>query len=163
MSTARARECVLLQLDHHREHVLRSVEGLSERDLDRPVAPSGWTCRTMVSHLRYDSEIFWIQAVLGGCGAAIDQIRDGWSAPPLPGPILRGAYRRDITRSNEIIEQVDLDALPAWHPPADVFSGPLLSTGWHVVLRVLSETSVHAGHLDMAREAIDGHQELAIT
>ena len=34
--------------------------------------------------------------------------------------------------------------------------------GWEVLLRVLGETSLHAGHLDMAREAIDGRQDLVV-
>jgi hypothetical protein len=30
------------------------------------------------------------------------------------------------------------------------------------VFRVLVETATHAGHLDMARERIDGHQHLVV-
>jgi hypothetical protein len=32
-----------------------------------------------------------------------------------------------------------------------------------VILHVLTETAVHAGHLDAARELIDGHQRLVLT
>lgn len=31
------------------------------------------------------------------------------------------------------------------------------------ILRLLVETATHAGHLDMAREAIDGHQHLVVS
>ncbi len=43
---------VLLQfLDTEREHVLGSLEGLSEDQLRRPVLPSGWNCLGLVKHL----------------------------------------------------------------------------------------------------------------
>lgn len=38
-----------------------------------------------------------------------------------------------------------------------------MSDGREVVLRVLTETSVHAGHLDIVRELADGHQDLVVT
>jgi hypothetical protein len=31
------------------------------------------------------------------------------------------------------------------------------------VLRLLVETATHAGHLDLARESIDGHQHLVVS
>ncbi|MCY1675646.1 DUF664 domain-containing protein [Pseudarthrobacter sp. SL88] len=35
-----------------------------------------------------------------------------------------------------------------------------MATGREVLVRVLAETSVHAGHLDIVRELIDGHQHI---
>jgi hypothetical protein len=150
-------------LDANREHVLRTIEGLDEAALSTVVAPSGWTPRSMVSHLLYDAEIFWVQAVLGGDQDAIGRVRDGWTAPSVPGPELRAHYRAEVARSNQVLETVDLEAPPAWWPPPEVFGGPRLASGWEVVLRVLEETSVHAGHLDMARERLDGRQHLVVT
>ena len=90
-----ARTLVVRDLEEHRAHVLRTIDGLGERDLDCVVARSGWTPRSMVSHLLHDVEIFWLRAVLGADESAIDRLRDGWTAPPLPGPELRAAYRRE--------------------------------------------------------------------
>jgi hypothetical protein len=163
VSTGLARECLLRELDHGRDHVLRTVEGLSEQELDRVVIASGWTPRSMLNHLRYDAEIFWIQAVLGGDRKAIDRICNGWEAPAQPGPDLLEGYRTEIARSNGLLQRIALEDSPAWWPPREVFGGGLLATGWDVVLRVLSETSVHAGHLDVVRELIDGHQDLVVT
>lgn len=156
------RTLLLRQLAEHRAHVLRAIDGLSETDLDRVVACSGWTPRTMVSHLLHDDEIFWLRAVLGADESAIAQLRDGWTAPPLPGPELRAEYRRQAALGDEVLARTDLDAPPRWWPPAEVFDAPRFGTGWEVLLRMVDETAVHAGHLDMAREAIDGHQDLVV-
>ncbi len=43
-----------------------------------------------------------------------------------------------------------------------MFDAPPMSNGREVVFRVLAETSVHAGHLDIVRELIDGHQNLVL-
>jgi len=157
-----ARSLALRALAGHRAHVLRTIDGLGEAQLDRVAAPSGWTPRSMVAHLVHDVEIFWLRAVLGADGVAIEQLRDGWSAPPLPGPELREAYRRETALGDEILARTDLDAPPRWWPPAEVFDAPRLETGWEILLRVIDETAVHAGHLDIAREEIDGHQDLVV-
>lgn len=160
--TSVARACLLRDLDLHRAHVCRTVEGLRDDDLDRIVAPSGWTPRSMLNHLRFDAEVFWLQAVLGGDRGAIGRVRDGWTAPPTPGLDTLSAYRAETTASDAVLRGADLDAPPAWWPPPAVFGGPRLATGWEVVLRVVGETATHAGHLDMAREGIDGHQDLVV-
>lgn len=157
-----ARTLALRDLAQHRAHVLRTIEGLDEAQLDRSVARSGWTPRSMIAHLLHDVERFWLRAVLDADEAAIAQLRDGWSAPPLPGPELREAYRRETALGDEVLARTDLDAPPLWWPPVEVFDAPRLETGWEVLLRVIDESAVHAGHLDMAREAIDGHQDLVL-
>lgn len=162
MSTGLATERLLRELDHGRDHVLRTVQGLSEQELDRVVVASGWTPRSMLNHLRYDAEIFWIQAVLCGDRTAIERLCDGWEAPAPPGPELMEGYRTEIARSNDLLQPRDLADPPVWWPPREVFAGGRIATGWDVVLRVLSETSVHAGHLDVGRELIDGRQDLVV-
>lgn len=157
-----ARSLALRDLAHHRAHVLRTIDGLGEAELDRAAARSGWTPRSMVAHLLHDVERFWLRAVLGADPAAIDQLTDGWSVSPLPGPELRAAYRRETALCDEVLARTDLDAPPLWWPPAEVFSAPRLETGWEILLRVIDESAVHAGHLDMARESIDGHQDLVL-
>lgn len=37
-----------------------------------------------------------------------------------------------------------------------------MANGREILFRVLAETSVHAGHLDIVRELIDGHQNLVV-
>ena len=156
------RTLLLRDLAEHRAHVLRTIDGLSESHLDRVVARSGWTPRTMVSHLLHDDEIFWLRAVLGADESAIAQLQDGWTAPALSGPELRAEYRRQAALGDEVLARTDLDAPPRWWPPLEVFDAPRFGTGWEVLMRMIDETAVHAGHLDMAREALDGRQDLVL-
>lgn len=53
-------------------------------------------------------------------------------------------------------------ALRAGGPPASMFDALPMSDGREVLFRGLTETSVHAGHLDVVREFIDGHQNLVV-
>jgi hypothetical protein len=60
-----------------------------------------------------------------------------------------------------VIRRTPLDALPAaWLQEW----GPLQVEGLlDVIVHVIKETATHAGHLDVARELIDGHQHLVMT
>lgn len=140
-------------------HVLAAVDGLAAGDLARRAAPSGWTVATLLTHLAYDVETFWVHAVLGGRREAIADLCDGWRATTTD-PV--GAYRQAAMASREILTRTSLDTQPAWWPPPDIFDGHTYESGWEVAMHVLVELSTHAGHLDMAREAIDGHQHLVL-
>ncbi|MFC9773601.1 MULTISPECIES: DUF664 domain-containing protein [unclassified Pseudarthrobacter] len=154
---------LLAQLAGARTHVLRTVEGVSDDQMRRALVPSGWTMTQLLNHLAFDDEMFWISAVLGGVDRAIAALHDGWASEPMTGAEAVTIYKREIARSEEILAAVDLDAPPRWWPPANIFDAPPMSTGREVVFRVLAETSVHAGHLDIVRELIDGHQHLVVS
>lgn len=156
-------EQLLAQLASARRHVLRTVDGLAEDAMHRAVVPSGWTMTKLLNHLAFDNEMFWISAVLGGDTRAIEALHDGWASNPMTGAEAIEAYKREITRSEEVLAEVDLHAPPCWDPPPSVLDAPPMRDGREVVFRVLSETSVHAGHLDIVRELIDGHQNLVIS
>jgi uncharacterized damage-inducible protein DinB len=153
---------LLAHLADARLHVLRAVDGLDDEEMHRPLVPSGWTVTHLLNHLAYDDEMFWISAVLGGDPRAIATLHDGWASRSMTGAEAIDLYRHEIARSDELLTTIDLDAPPRWRPSADEFSGPLLADGRAVVFRVLSETSVHSGHLDIVRELIDGHQHLVV-
>lgn len=153
---------LLAQLANAREHVLRAVNGLTEDSMNRAIVPSGWTITRLFNHLADDDEMFWISAVLGGDARAIAALHNGWASDAMTGAAAIGSYKREMTRSDEVLRSVDLDSPPLWTPPTSVFDGPPLQNGRAVVLRVLTETSVHAGHLDIVRELIDGHQNLVV-
>jgi hypothetical protein len=53
-----------------------------------------------------------------------------------------------------------LDAVPAWWP--DFFGTWRLDSIREIVLHVVAETATHAGHLDAARELIDGKLHLVL-
>ncbi|WP_434994719.1 DUF664 domain-containing protein [Arthrobacter sp. Ld5] len=158
MSDAR----LFAQLAAERAHVLRAVEGLTEAQMSTARVPSGWSVTNLLTHLAFDDEMFWISAVLGADPAAIDALHDGWHSTPMTGAEAVTIYQEQITSSDRALVEIDLDAPPLWWPPVSEFGHPPMADGREVVFRVLAETSVHAGHLDIVRELIDGHQNLVV-
>lgn len=152
---------VLTRLDSQRQHVLGIVEGLDESAMARAVLPSGWTITGMLHHLALDDERFWFGGTVAGERDIVDWVAaggDGWALPDgLTGAEAITLYEDAIERSNAIIASVEPDAAPAWWPE-DLFGDYRLHTVHDVVLHVLTETATHAGHLDAARELIDGRQ-----
>jgi hypothetical protein len=154
-------------LDTQREHVLGILEGLSEEQLRRGVLPSGWSCLGMVKHLALGVEHYWIRCVVAGeplsffSDNGLDDNGE-WRVGPEETPAaIFDLYRAEIARSNEIIAEVPLDTPPAvieewwgdWEVPDLRF----------ILLHLFEETACHAGHLDAARELIDGRQWMAFS
>jgi hypothetical protein len=134
--------------------------------LRRAVLPSGWNCVGLLQHLSLDDERFWFQAVVAGDQAVIDQVvnapEDSWKvAADVPVEQVFALYREHIDRANAIIQATPLDTEPAWWP--DFFGDFRLNTLREVVLHVLTETAVHAGHLDATRELLDGRTWLVLS
>jgi hypothetical protein len=150
------------QLASERAHVLRAVDSLTDDQMHHVAVPSGWNPTQLLNHLAFDDEMFWISAVLGGEERAIAELHNGWASGPMTGVDAIDIYMREIARSDEILATVDLDAPPRWWPPAADFGPPPMADGREVVFRLLVETSVHAGHLDIVRELIDGRQDLVV-
>jgi len=158
-------DLLLDRLTGQRHHVLAQLEGLSEQQLRQPVLPSGWSCLGLVRHLTLSDERYWFEVVVAGepldfwpAGANGD-----WQvgADEAVADVL-DAYAHAIARSNEIIAARRLSDPPKqpetwWHDAGLDF--PDLRA---VIVHVLVETSVHAGHLDAVRELLDGRQHLVI-
>lgn len=152
---------LLSSLRAQREHVLGVLEGLSEESLRRPVLPSGWTCLGLVRHLALDVERFWFRAVVAGEAVDLETGDGAWQvAPDVPAAAVFDLYRDEAERADAVLAATPLDVAPAWWP--DFFGGwgprPLRKT----VLHVITETATHAGHLDAARELIDGRTWLVL-
>lgn len=154
----RERTVLLAALTAQRDDVLRVLDGLSEDDLRRPVLPSGWTCLGMVWHLAVDDERFWLRGIVAGepvdlaetDGAAWQQAISAMTARDV-----LDLYRREIERADAIIAATSLDAAPArW--PAELWPDWRLDDLREIILHVIAETAAHAGHLQAARELIDG-------
>lgn len=149
-------------LDSQREHVLGALDGLSEDDLRRPVLPSGWTPLGMVQHLALEVERFWFRGAVAGEPIALTSGDEAWQVPAdVPAAAILDLYRDEIARANAIVAATPIDAMPQWWP--DFFPNfpprPLRKT----LLHAITETATHAGHLDAARELIDGSQWLVLT
>ena len=158
---------VLLSFLHaQRRHVLGILDGLDPEALRRPVLPSGWSCLGLVQHLSLDVERFWFRAVVTGDKAvidALDEVEDAWQvAPNVPHTEVLDRYRAEAELSDAVVAAADADAPLAWWPH-HLFGAPHLHTVRDVLLHVITETACHAGHLDAARELLDGRRWLVLT
>ncbi|MFD6188885.1 DUF664 domain-containing protein [Streptomyces sp. NPDC060275] len=157
---------LLRVLDGQRRHVLGILDGLDPKDLRRPVLPSGWHCLGLVQHLALDVERFWFRAVVAGNEEVVHGLTSGdeaWKvASEVPAVDVLDRYRQEARLADAVITATPADAAPAWWPH-DLFGEPHLHTLRDVLLHVITETACHAGHLDAARELIDGRRWLVLT
>ncbi|MFJ7067783.1 DUF664 domain-containing protein [Streptomyces sp. NPDC101115] len=157
----------LLQvLDGQRRHVLGILDGLDAEALRRPVLPSGWHCLGLVQHLALDVERFWFRAVVAGDEDIIRSLPKGdeaWNVDPdVPAVTVLDRYRQETGLADAVITTSRADTALTWWPH-DLFGAPHLHTLRDVLLHVITETACHAGHLDAARELIDGRRWLTLT
>lgn len=159
------RVALISRLAGQRAHILAQLDGLSEEQLHRPVLPSGWSCLGLVRHLTLSDERYWFEVVVAGMPLTFWPEGDNgdWRVDPdEPASEVITAYRAAIAQADRIIEARSLDDPPSrpedWWGRAGL-SFPDLRT---ILVHVLVETSVHAGHLDAARELLDGRQHLVI-
>jgi uncharacterized damage-inducible protein DinB len=159
-------QALLASLDEQRHHILGAIEGIDDASLRRPVLPSGWSCLGLVNHLALDVERFWFRAVIAGEQEVIDEqagAPNAWHVgPDMTTASVLDLYRQETMLANEIIANASMDAAPAWWPQ-DLFGDWRVDTVRQVVLHVMTETATHAGHLDAARELIDGKLWLVLT
>jgi Protein of unknown function (DUF664) len=157
-------DLLLSSLNNQRAHVLGILEGIPEEALRRPVLPSGWTCLGMIQHLTLADERFWFRGIVAGDPACVETSKEADTAvwqvsPAVPASAVFDAYRQQIELANAIITTTALDAAPAlW--PDELWPTWKLQDLRAILLHVITETACHAGHLDAARELIDGRQWL---
>jgi hypothetical protein len=163
--SARETEVLLASLNAQRRHVLGITEGLSHEDMRRPVLPTAWIAAGMVRHLALDVERFWFRGIVAGEPIELDRPDDAvWNvgADESVDAVL-DLYRHEIELANAIITATDPGAAPAWWPENHFPPGFVMHDLRQIVLHVITETSCHAGHLDAARELIDGRTWLILT
>jgi Protein of unknown function (DUF664) len=147
-------------LTAQRDSVAAILAGLDDRALRTPVVPSGWTPLGLVEHLGY-AERHWFQQVLLG---RADPVR--WPGGP-GGPFTSGRpvedviafYRAQCSRSDEILAATPLGTVPAGTHPDPELAAQTTDLR-RIVLHMIEETARHAGHLDLARELLDGRTGL---
>jgi len=149
-------------LDAQRAHVLGIVDGLTDGALRQAPLPTGWNCVGMLHHLAVDVEQFWFGQIVAGepfCEAA--DSTSAWNVSPTTAPEeVIALYRAQIGRANDIVMATPLDAPPKQWP--DFFGSWRLADLRAILLHVITETACHAGHLDAARELIDGRTWLLL-
>jgi Protein of unknown function (DUF664) len=145
-------------LQDAREAMLWKLEGLSEYDVRRPLVPSGTNLLGLVKHvtgveLGYFGDTFGRPSADQVNWDESDPMSDMFAFPEESRESLTGLYRRTWAHSDATIDALPLDAIghvPWW--PAEQNQVTL----HHVLVRVATETSRHAGHADLVRELIDG-------
>ena len=151
-------------LENQRAHVLGVLEGLTDGELRQAKLPSGWAILGLVNHLAVDVERFWFREVVAGEILPEPENASGsaWEvSPTTPAESVIDSYRHEIERANIIVASTPLEAEPRVWP--DFFGEWRLADLRAVLLHVIAETACHAGHLDAARELIDGRTWLTLT
>jgi hypothetical protein len=159
-------EALLSALDDQRQHAIGILDGLSDEALLKPVLPTGWSCAGLVHHLALDIERFWFRAVFlgeqtGQFDSDPDDMTSAWqlAADTTPQQVL-DLYRSEIEQANRIIASTAIETPPAAWP--DFFGNFRLPDLRAIMLHVITETACHAGHLDAARELLDGRTWLML-
>jgi hypothetical protein len=148
-----------------RRHVVGIVEGLSDEQLRGPVLPSGWSCLGMLRHLTLSDERYWFRCVMGGESTDYFPTEPGgdWVVGTDESPVdVLAEYAAECARSDALIEAMALDDPPAAPDPVWQEWGTSFPDLRTVLLHVMTETAVHAGHLDAVRELIDGRQWIVL-
>jgi hypothetical protein len=118
-----------------------------------------------VQHLALDVERFWFRVIVAGEIAVEEESETSDSAwvvsPGTQAADIFDLYRNEIGLANDIIANTALDAEPRYWP--EFFGDWRLPDLRAVLLHVIAETACHAGHLDAARELIDGRTWLILT
>jgi hypothetical protein len=160
------REALLAFLDAQRESVLSVVAGLDEQGWHRSVVPSGWTPAGLVQHLG-DAERHWFQGVVTGSAAELpwDEGRPPYDPKAAfvcdrPAAEIIGYYRDSCASSDAVLAVTPLSAAPRGRHGGPAENEP--PSVRVVVLHMIEETACHAGHLDIARELLDGRTGLGL-
>jgi hypothetical protein len=157
-------QALLAFLDAQREAVLSIVAGLDEEAWQRSVVPSGWTPAGLVEHLG-GAEWHWFQGVVAGASPELPGDVDPQPYDPTaafvsdsPSAEIIAFYRDQCARSDAVLAETPLSAPPRGrHGDPEMDEPP--NVRW-VVLHMIEETARHAGHLDIARELLDGQTGL---
>ena len=157
-------QALLAFLAAQRDAVLSIVAGLDEDAWHRPVVPSGWTPAGLVEHLG-GAEWHWFQGVVAGAFPELPGDEDSQPYDPeaafvcdSPSADIIAFYRDQCASSDAVLAETPLSASPRGrHGDPEMDEPP--NVRW-VVLHMIEETARHAGHLDIARELLDGQTGL---
>jgi uncharacterized damage-inducible protein DinB len=151
------RELLLGYLDWYREAVLRKLAGLTDAQLRAPVVPLGWSPLGLVQHLG------WVERRWLRWGFAAEDVvayapggdAAEWAVPEhVPTADVLAAYRDEVERSGAVVAGAALTDPAAtggrFRTPAEA---PPLG---RILFHLLQEYARHVGHLDIARELLDG-------
>ncbi|GAB3816499.1 DinB family protein [Micromonospora zhanjiangensis] len=150
-------ELLVGYLDWYREALTRKLAGLSEERLRSPVEPLGWSPLGLVKHLGW-VERRWLSWGFAAEDVAVAppgdddaewRVSDGESTADV-----LADYRAATARAREIIAGAALsDRAAVGGRFTTAESAPTLG---RILFHLLQEYARHVGHLDIARELVDG-------
>jgi Protein of unknown function (DUF664) len=148
-------------LEYQRASVRSIVDGLSEKDWHTSVVPSGWTIAGFVEHLG-GAEFHWFQQVIDGNVEDFSSEEGFVPYDPhaafvsdLPSAEILRNYQETCDLSDAVLAKTSVSAKPKGrHGDEEV-----PNVRW-VVLHMIEETATHSGHLEIARELLDGQVRL---
>lgn len=136
------------------ERLVGSVDGLTDDQVRVPVAASGWTIAGLLVHV-LDSTTFWLHNVVAGNPMDFDD-DDAWNNDPsVPLARLTERMRVEVQQRCSAVSRVASTAAPNWWPDG-AWGGYRQHTVRGVLIHLLNDNAAHTGHLDLARESIDG-------
>ncbi|EEP74316.1 hypothetical protein MCAG_04643 [Micromonospora sp. ATCC 39149] len=149
---------LLQTLRQHRGFLRKTVDGLTDAQAALRSTVSELCLGGLIKHVAL-TEATWLRFAVDGAEAMRAEPAD-WSAEFRMGDddtlaALLDRYAQVAATTDELIATLDLDAahplpLAPWFEPGARWSVR------RVLLHVIAETSQHAGHADILREAIDG-------
>ncbi|MFD6565620.1 DinB family protein [Micromonospora profundi] len=154
----RERADLLQSLRRHRGFLLQTVDGLTDEQAATRTTVSELCLGGLVKHVAAMEER-WMRFAVGGAQEMerepVDWVGQFQMAPDetLAGLVER--FDEVSRRTDELIGTLDLDAAHPL-PEAPWFEPGAAWTVRRVLLHLIAETSQHAGHADILREAIDG-------
>lgn len=149
-------------LDAQRGSVLAIVAGLDDDALRAPLLPSGWTPLGLIQHLAF-AERHWFQRVASGSVPPTwagdgDEGSDGPFRTNQSTANVIAFYREQCAIGNALLAAEPLSSAPRGRHPGDD-DNEVTDLRW-IALHMIEETARHAGHLDAARELLDGQTGL---
>ena len=155
------KRALLEWLDATRAHAAEQVRAMPAEERRRSHVPSGWTPRGVIRHLALDVERVWFRAVMAGENVEIPGGYEGWTAPEVQSDEeLLEQYAEECRLATAAVSDLQLDAKPAWW--FEDGGTPPHASLREILLHVVVETAIHAGHLDICRELVDGGQRLVL-
>jgi uncharacterized damage-inducible protein DinB len=139
-------------LDWNRGVVVRKLEGLTYEQATAVLMPSGVTLLGVVRHLAWD-ERGWFEHFLLGVPDDAVGIDESFAVDSVSSvEAVVADYLAAVERSREIVrQQPSLDVRSAI--PHEYFG--IVTLRW-MIMHMTTETTRHAGHLDILRELTDG-------
>ncbi len=156
---------LLEALAYQRSSVRSIVDGLDEEAWHTSVVPSGWTPAGLVAHLG-NAERHWAGVIVDhDPGHPFDEeeaVYDPNAAfvTDWPSTKVLAYYQDQTNRTDETLSVTALAAAPLGHHGGPDRDQPRNVRA--IVLHLIEETAAHSGHLEIARELIDGRTGLGL-